>query len=117
MSRRGPLWALGTPVRLALLGLIGLYRVSLGQLAGGRCRFHPSCSAYAWEAIGELGAVRGASLAVWRVLRCGPWASGGVDHPPKYEDVTHVFGTRPGQYDVVIPKSEHSLFQPDGAST
>ena len=89
MSRRGPLWTLGTPARLVLLGMIGMYRVSIGRLAGGRCRFHPSCSAYAYEAIRELGAVRGTGLAVWRVLRCGPWTAGGVDHPPKYENVTH----------------------------
>ena len=94
MRRRGPLWTVGTPVRLALLGLIGLYRVSLGQLAGGRCRFHPSCSAYAQQAVGDLGVVRGVSLSVWRILRCGPWASGGVDYPPTYEDVTHLFGRR-----------------------
>ena len=102
MSRRGPLWMVGTPVRLALLGLIGLYRVSLGQLAGGRCRFHPSCSAYAWQAIGDLGVVRGVGLSVWRILRCGPWAAGGVEYPPSYEDVTHLVGGAPAQYDVVI---------------
>jgi len=101
VSRRGPLWTIGTPVRLLLLGLISLYRVSIGQLAGGRCRFHPSCSAYAYEAIRELGAVRGTGLAAWRVLRCGPWTAGGIDDPPKYEDVIHL-GRRQVVYDGAI---------------
>jgi uncharacterized protein len=92
VNRRGALWTLGTPVRLLLLGLIGLYRVSIGQLAGGRCRFHPSCSAYAYDAIRELGAVRGTGLAAWRVLRCGPWTAGGIDYPPRYEAVIQTGG-------------------------
>jgi putative membrane protein insertion efficiency factor len=104
VSRRGPLWTLGTPVRLLLLGLIGLYRISIGQLAGGRCRFHPSCSAYAYEAIRELGAVRGTGLAVWRLLRCGPWTAGGIDHPPKYEYVIQRTGSGPA-YDTAIQGS------------
>ncbi len=116
MSRKGPLWALGTPVRLTLLGLIGLYRVSIGQLTGGRCRFHPSCSAYAWQAVADLGAVRGGALAVWRVLRCGPWASGGVDYPPKYEDVTHIMRGRDGEYDAVIQLGRRTVPHRDGAT-
>ena len=89
MSERSLLRILGRPVRLGLLGLIGLYRVTVGQLVGGRCRFYPSCSAYAEEAIRELGAARGGVLAAWRVLRCGPWTAGGVDHPPKYDGLIH----------------------------
>jgi hypothetical protein len=104
MSRRGPLWVAGTPVRLALLGLIGLYRVSLGQLTGGRCRFHPSCSAYAFQAIGDLGVVRGVGLSAWRILRCGPWAAGGVDYPPRYEDIIRRAHPDPG-YDGIIQSS------------
>jgi putative membrane protein insertion efficiency factor len=101
VSRRGALWTLGTPVRLLLLGMIGLYRVSIGQLAGGRCRFHPSCSAYAYEAIRELGAVRGTGLAAWRVVRCGPWTPGGIDYPPTYEAVIHS-GSGAKMYDAAI---------------
>ncbi len=103
MSRRGALWTLGTPVRLFLLGMIGLYRVSIGQLAGGRCRFHPSCSAYACEAIRDLGVVRGTGLAAWRVLRCGPWTAGGIDYPPKYETVIQRAPNGPS-YDDAIQK-------------
>ena len=82
MTRRGAAWTIGSPVRLALVALIRLYRSTIGLVLGGRCRFHPSCSAYAEQAIAELGVVRGGSLAVWRVLRCGPWTAGGIDYPP-----------------------------------
>lgn len=44
-----------------------------------RCRYHPSCSRYASDAIAEFGILRGLVLAVWRVLRCNPWSHGGVD--------------------------------------
>ena len=75
-----------------LVVLIRLYRSTIGLVLGGRCRFHPSCSAYAEQAIAELGVVRGGSLALWRVLRCGPWTPGGIDYPPSdvvYDRVTY----------------------------
>jgi putative membrane protein insertion efficiency factor len=75
-------WALGAPVRLALLGLIGAYRVLLSGWLGGQCRFYPSCSRYAEEAIRVHGALRGGALTVWRLARCGPFTAGGVDHVP-----------------------------------
>jgi putative membrane protein insertion efficiency factor len=79
---RRVLWIAGWPVRFSLLTLVRLYRLTLGQVIGGGCRFYPSCSAYAEQAIGELGAIRGTALTVWRVLRCSPLSKGGVDHPP-----------------------------------
>jgi uncharacterized protein len=82
MVRRG-LWIVGTPLRVGLLAIIGVYRGTLSGAMGGRCRFYPSCSSYAEQAIRELGAVRGAALTVWRVLRCSPLTAGGVDHPPR----------------------------------
>jgi len=88
MTRRGAAWTIGTPVRGVLVGLIHLYRSSIGLLLGGRCRFYPSCSAYAEEAISGLGVIRGGALAIWRVLRCGPWTAGGIDPPPVYDNVT-----------------------------
>jgi len=82
VTRRGAAWTIGSPLRLTLVALIHLYRNTIGLVLGGRCRFYPSCSAYAEYAISELGVVRGGSLALWRVLRCGPWTAGGIDHPP-----------------------------------
>jgi hypothetical protein len=79
----GGLWIAGTPVRQALLVLIAINRVTLSGLLGGRCRFYPTCSAYAEEAIRHWGAVRGLGLTLWRVLRCTPLSKGGVDYPPR----------------------------------
>lgn len=78
----GILWALGLPLRLLLLGLVAGYRVLVSPLLGPRCRFHPSCSAYAEEAIRIHGAAKGLVLAAWRVLRCSPLTPGGPDPVP-----------------------------------
>ncbi len=80
MSRA--LSALGLPLRLLLLGAIGLYRATVGRVLGGRCRFYPSCSAYAQEAVRRHGAAKGSLLAAWRVLRCSPLSDGGPDPVP-----------------------------------
>jgi putative membrane protein insertion efficiency factor len=74
----------GTVVRLALLGLLWVYRNTVSPLLGPRCRYYPSCSAYAVDALQTHGAAKGTVLAVARVCRCHPWAAGGVDPvPPK----------------------------------
>jgi len=67
---------------LPLLGLLHVYRYAISPLLGSRCRFHPSCSAYAIEALQRHGAGRGLWLALRRVLRCNPWNSGGFDPVP-----------------------------------
>jgi putative membrane protein insertion efficiency factor len=76
--RRG-LYGAGAPVRALLIGCIKVYRVSFSGWLGGQCRFYPSCSRYAEDAIRVHGAVRGSGMAVWRVLRCNPFGAGGVD--------------------------------------
>jgi hypothetical protein len=68
--------------RRAALGLIWVYRAMLSPLLGARCRYYPSCSAYAYTAIERHGLLRGGWLAAWRLLRCNPWTPGGVDHVP-----------------------------------
>jgi putative membrane protein insertion efficiency factor len=68
---------------MVLLGLIWVYRSAVGPMVGGRCRFHPSCSAYAAEAVRVHGAVKGVMLSVWRVLRCSPLTPGGPDPVPQ----------------------------------
>jgi putative membrane protein insertion efficiency factor len=71
------------PLSLLLLGLLWVYRSVVSPLLPPSCRFFPSCSAYALEAIGVHGPLRGGALAAWRVLRCGPWHPGGVDPVPQ----------------------------------
>lgn len=87
-------WRAGAPARLALLGLIRLYRVTLSGWLGGQCRFYPTCSRYAEDAIRLHGAVRGMLMAAWRIARCGPFTRGGVDRVPAPRHVT--------EYDAVV---------------
>ena len=65
-----------------LLWLIKAYRYCLSPFFGGQCRFYPSCSEYAAEAVDTHGAIKGSWLALWRLLRCNPWHGGGVDPVP-----------------------------------
>lgn len=73
----------GRAVRLVLVGLVVAYRTLVSPLLGPRCRFHPSCSTYALEALHVHGAAKGSALAGWRLLRCNPWNAGGVDRVPE----------------------------------
>jgi putative membrane protein insertion efficiency factor len=66
-----------------LLVLVDAYRVSLAPLLGGHCRFWPSCSVYAEEAIRKHGARQGTLLAVRRLLKCQPFHRGGYDPVPE----------------------------------
>lgn len=76
------LWLAGAPLRGVLIGVVLVYRFTLGLILGGQCRFHPTCSAYALEAIRVHGAVKGSLLTAWRVLRCSPLSPGGPDPVP-----------------------------------
>jgi putative membrane protein insertion efficiency factor len=58
---------------------VWLYRVSLGAFFPTTCKYHPSCSQYAIDAVRQKGLVRGLFLAGWRLLRCNPWSHGGFD--------------------------------------
>ena len=69
-------------MRTLILGLIRLYQLLLSPLLGPRCRFHPTCSQYAAEAVRVHGAIRGTRLAARRIVRCHPWNDGGVDPVP-----------------------------------
>ncbi len=98
-SRRAPQRP-GIGVRAALLAL-RFYQAFLSPLMIGSCRFYPSCSRYAYEAIGIHGVARGAWLALKRLLRCHPFARGGFDPVPAEEQVSpnpevlgHPKGTR-----------------------
>ncbi|TLY51417.1 MAG: membrane protein insertion efficiency factor YidD [Gammaproteobacteria bacterium] len=65
-----------------LLALLGFYQRALSPLLGARCRFHPTCSAYARVAVARFGAGRGGLLALWRLARCHPFSRGGIDEVP-----------------------------------
>jgi putative membrane protein insertion efficiency factor len=77
-------------VRYLGIGLVYAYRYTLGLLFPTSCKYHPSCSQYALDALRRYGLVRGSVLAGWRLLRCHPWAAGGVD---RVED-QRLFGRR-----------------------
>ncbi|MDY6052268.1 MAG: membrane protein insertion efficiency factor YidD [Rothia sp. (in: high G+C Gram-positive bacteria)] len=66
-----------------LIAFIKIYRAIVSPLYGNVCRYYPSCSAYGLEALTTHGAIRGLSLTVRRILRCHPWATGGLDPVPK----------------------------------
>ena len=65
-----------------LVFAVHAYRVTLGPLLGGACRFSPSCSSYAIEALERHGALEGSALGVRRILRCHPFCAGGYDPVP-----------------------------------
>ncbi|MFN8074384.1 MAG: membrane protein insertion efficiency factor YidD [Kineosporiaceae bacterium] len=76
--------AIGLPRRVLVLLLRG-YRLVVSPLYGQVCRYYPSCSAYALEAVDRHGAARGVVLAARRLLRCHPWTPGGYDPvPPRH---------------------------------
>lgn len=81
-SDASPPGARGGVAARALLLLIEVYRVTLAPLVGGFCRFLPSCSVYAEEAIRRHGAGEGSWLALRRILRCHPFHRGGFDPVP-----------------------------------
>lgn len=70
-------------IKNGLITIIRFYQQYLSALKGGpTCRFVPTCSAYAIEAITKYGALKGSALALWRILRCNPLSKGGYDPVP-----------------------------------
>ena len=67
-------WVVALPVRA--------YRMVASPWVGHSCRFQPTCSAYALDALARHGALRGGGLALWRILRCNPWGGSGYDPVP-----------------------------------
>ena len=66
----------------AFIGILRLYQAGISPFLGANCRFNPTCSQYAIEAIGKHGALRGAWYALRRILRCQPFNKGGYDPVP-----------------------------------
>jgi uncharacterized protein len=74
-----------------LVAPIRLYQRAISPGLPARCKYHPSCSQYAVEAVRRYGVLRGVVLAGWRLLRCNPWSHGGVD----FVEEQTLFRTRP----------------------
>ena len=68
-----------TVLRALILAPVHLYRRAISPALPARCKYHPTCSAYALTAVRQYGILRGLVLSAWRVLRCNPWSHGGVD--------------------------------------
>jgi uncharacterized protein len=62
------------------IALLRGYQLLISPLFPASCKYHPSCSEYAVQALRRYGLVKGSILAAWRLLRCNPWSRGGVDH-------------------------------------
>jgi hypothetical protein len=69
-------------VKRLLMGLVKAYRLLLSPSLGGSCRFEPTCSAYALQALEQHGAAAGSYLTLHRIARCQPWCDGGHDPVP-----------------------------------
>ena len=74
-----------SPAATLLRGAVRTYQLTLRGVIGAHCRFEPSCSHYAMDALAHHGALRGSALAARRVLRCTPWNAGGWDPVPAAE--------------------------------
>ena len=72
-----------SPIAYVLSLPVRAYRVLLSPLVGKNCRYDPTCSAYALEALERHGALKGCWLAIRRIMRCHPWGGSGVDDVPK----------------------------------
>ncbi len=70
-------------MKRVLIALIRFYRKHISSKTAPCCRFTPTCSQYAITAIERFGAIRGTFMAIWRILRCGPWTAGGYDPVPE----------------------------------
>ena len=90
----GPRWR--SPLAWLLLALLRVYRGYVSPLMGPHCRFTPSCSEYAVEAVHVHGAVRGFVLSGWRLLRCQPFHPGGFDPVPERRTRRRATSTRAG---------------------
>ena len=75
-----------TPLAYLLSLPVRAYRLVFSPWVGHNCRYHPTCSAYALEALERHGGLKGGGLALWRILRCNPWGGMGHDPVPGGED-------------------------------
>lgn len=69
-------------IKRLFIGLVKGYKYFISPMLGNNCRYHPSCSEYAQEALERHGVIKGLGLALWRILRCNPFSKGGIDPVP-----------------------------------
>ena len=93
--------------RLALSLLVRGYRLLLSPWLGNQCRFEPTCSRYALQALARHGALAGSYLAAGRILRCNPWCNGGCDPVPQ---------TRPRLFRHLLPQATRAEADMAGSS-
>ncbi len=85
--------------------LLVAYRKVVSPLYGDVCRYYPSCSAYGLGTVQQFGLIRGLAMALWRILRCNPWARGGIDDVPDRME-----GNFPlSRFGFVLPKQKDVL--------
>ena len=92
--------------RWLLLGLVRMYRLLLSPWIGPVCRYYPSCSQYALDALNRHGALGGSAWAAWRVLRCNPWSLGGCDPVPEHRPFEGLFTRLPLAAGDDLPESK-----------
>ncbi len=84
-----------TPLAFCAKALVRVYQYGISPILPGTCRFTPSCSAYALQAIDRFGAFKGTKLALGRIFRCHPWGGSGYDPiPEKNESHTQCCGSK-----------------------
>jgi putative membrane protein insertion efficiency factor len=88
--------------RNAVIVVLRFYRLAISPFYGDVCRYYPSCSAYALQAVQERGAVNGVILAVRRLARCHPWSLGGVDDVPARSRSTYLVTP----FGFVVPRTQ-----------
>jgi uncharacterized protein len=107
-------------LKYVLICLLKAYRFAISPLYGQVCRYHPSCSAYALEAVTVHGSLKGSWLAVRRLGRCHPWAPGGYDPVPPRRVSTQQVSSQPVSSQPVPPlhvPTDRARQQPDHANT
>lgn len=70
-------------IKKVLLSLIVFYKKCISPGLMSRCKYYPSCSSYAYDAVEKHGAIKGILLSLWRILRCNPFSKGGYDPVPE----------------------------------
>ena len=87
--------------RQVLIGLVRVYKLIISPHLSSSCRYTPTCSNYAVQALQKYGAVKGTILAIWRILRCNPWGPHGYD-PPRW------FGEPRPEPPPALPHEDHA---------